>query len=119
MRLCTSATVGDVGDSARGLRVPALAQRQPAWILAPRTNAWLAYLFVGLAVTVLLEHLGTGALQRWTYGDQMPRLAFLGAGLSPMLQWLLVPPIAVWLTRRHVKGATDTDKPQLVIPGPR
>jgi len=30
---------------------------------------------------------------------------FFGIGLSLLLQWLVIPPLVVWLTRRHLLGA--------------
>jgi hypothetical protein len=98
---CTRATVGDVGTALAAYASGALAQRDRLWILHPRARGWLAYLLAGLALTVVFEYLGTGPLRRWMYGPQMLTLPILGTGLSPLLQWLLMPPLAVWLTRRH------------------
>ena len=102
--MCTRATVGDVATGLAAYASGALAQRDRLWILHPRARGWLAYLLAGLAITVVFEALGTGPLRRWTYGPQMLTLPILGTGLSPLLQWLLIPPLAVWLTRRHSRN---------------
>ena len=53
-------------------------------------------------MTVLMEWLATGSLNRWAYADSMPIVPFLGIGLLPALQWLLLPPLVVWFTRRQI-----------------
>ena len=99
--ICTRAALGDVGIGLAAYAAGALAQRDRVWIVHPRARGWLAYLLAGVATTLVLEYLGTGSLQRWTYDPNMLTLPLLGTGLSPLLQWLLVPPLGAWLTRRH------------------
>lgn len=50
---------------------------------------------LGISYTVLSEWLNTSALRNWAYSDLMPviSLAGLKIGLSPVLQWSLIPPI--------------------------
>jgi hypothetical protein len=99
--ICTRAAIGDVGIALSAYACAAAAQRTSLWVMRPRPEGWSAYLVFGLLVTVAFEHLGTGALQRWAYGGAMPTLPVLGTGLAPVLQWLLVPPLAAWLTARQ------------------
>ena len=101
---CTRATLGDLAIALAAYASGALAQRHRLWIVHPQLRGRLAYLLAGLVITVLFEHLGTGPLQRWTYAPQMPTVPLLGTGLSPLLQWLLVPPVAAWLARRHLRA---------------
>ena len=101
--ICARATAGDVGIAVAAYGVAAGAQLDSLWILHPRARAWCAYLLAGVATTVLLEHLATGPLQRWMYAPEMPRLPLVGTGLTPVLQWLLLPPVVAWLTYRHCR----------------
>lgn len=48
----------------------------------------------GLAYTVFSEWLNTGVRANWTYSGLMPTLPVLGTGLAPLLQWVVVPPLA-------------------------
>ena len=59
VRVCTLATACDVGIALVAYGGAALTQRARLWILRPRTIAWVIYLIIGLAITVLFEHLGT------------------------------------------------------------
>jgi hypothetical protein len=38
--------------------------------------------------------------QTWAYTDLMPKVPPLGTGLAPLLQWLLLPSVALHLARR-------------------
>jgi hypothetical protein len=49
-----------------------------------------------LAYTVFSEWLNTVVRESWAYRDAMPRLPWLGTGLTPVLQWIVVPGVAFW-----------------------
>ena len=59
---------------------------------------------IGLAYTVYSEYRNVEVLHSWAYSALMPRLPLLGTGLSPILQWMVVPTAAfAWARRRSVK----------------
>ncbi len=68
------------------------------WPLVRRKQVVLATMTFGLAYTVFSEWLNTAVRQSWAYSDLMPTLPFLGTGVSPLLQWLVVPAIALYLS---------------------
>lgn len=53
-------------------------------------------LLSGLAYTVFSEWLNVTVREAWTYSPHMPVLPWIGTGLSPVLQWLLIPVVAFW-----------------------
>jgi hypothetical protein len=59
-------------------------------------------LLLGPGYTIFSEWLNT-TLFRWSYSDLMPtlRIAGIEIGLAPLVQWLLLPPIALYLARRN------------------
>lgn len=59
----------------------------------------LAVLF-GLAYTLFSEWLNVAVRQSWAYADGMPVLPVLKVGLSPVLQWIVIPIAAFWWARR-------------------
>jgi hypothetical protein len=105
IRICTQATLGDAVISLAAFAAVAWWAGSRNWLIAPRKRELALYLAVGLAVTVVLEALATGPLDRWSYGDDMPRLPWLGTGVLPILQWLLLPLPILWLARNQVLGA--------------
>lgn len=54
----------------------------------------------GLAFTVFSEWLGTGVRASWVYSEWMPVIPFVLIGVSPLLQWVVVPVVALALSRR-------------------
>ena len=97
-------TVGDllIGAAALALaltlaRAGALAQWN--W---RRVALWSAILAV--VYTASSEWLNT-TLGRWSYAPSMPTLTLGGVriGLSPLAQWLVVPPLALFAARRKAR----------------
>lgn len=45
--------------------------------------------------------MNTVARAGWEYSALMPVVRFLGLeiGLSPLLQWMVIPPLALWLAK--------------------
>jgi hypothetical protein len=64
------------------------------------------FVLMGLALTIVLERLATGPLERWAYSDLMPIVPALGVGLAPLVQWIVLPLALVWLVRRQLAGVT-------------
>ena len=110
IKLCMSATVGDVGFAVTAFWLASLAARSRDWILRPTGFPVAIFLAVGVVLTVGFEYYYTTVSLRWTYSELMPLVPPLGTGLSPLLQWLVIPPLVVWLTRRHLLGAQAIDE---------
>lgn len=102
--LCTRATLGDVVILLAAFWGAAIVARTRAWALTPRPLPFAVYLGIGIVITVAMEYLATDVLGRWTYNEDAPALPLLGTGLAPLLQWLLLPPLVLSLTRRHLMG---------------
>lgn len=56
----------------------------------------------GTAYTIFSEWMNTKVLSAWTYAEAMPTLELAGLeiGASPLAQWLLLPPLALYLARK-------------------
>jgi hypothetical protein len=61
----------------------------------------------GLAYTIFSEWLNTEIRGSWAYSEWMPTLPLIGAGLSPFAQWIVVPAVAFWWTRRPFVAVAD------------
>ncbi|MPZ55327.1 MAG: hypothetical protein GEU91_02280 [Rhizobiales bacterium] len=55
----------------------------------------------GLAYTVFSEWHNTEVRGSWAYSSLMPTLPGTGTGLTPFLQWLVIPIAAFWWACRH------------------
>jgi hypothetical protein len=104
VRVCTIAALGDIPIALTAFWSGALAARSRLWLLEPSRGAFFVYFLVGLVITIAYEFLATGPLAFWEYAPSQPRLPIIGTGLAPVLQWLLLPPLILWLARVHVLG---------------
>jgi hypothetical protein len=92
-------TGGDIVIAAAALLAALVAFGVPEWPLGRRWRVDTATIVVAIAYTAVSEHLNTvrGA---WAYSDLMPTLPWVGTGLAPVAQWLLVPVFALrWAYR--------------------
>ncbi len=101
---CVQAAAGDALMLLASFWLVALLWRDRRWILQPSTGALGLFLVPGLAMTVVFEALATDVWGRWTYADTMPVLPVTGTGVVPLLQWVLLPLLIVWLVRRWPTG---------------
>jgi hypothetical protein len=103
--MCSLATVGDAVVMTIAYWLTTFGVRSPTWVLEPRRKSVALFLLVGLIITLVLEFVAIRVPWGWTYAPSMPRLPLLGAGLTPVLQWLVLPPVVLWIVRRQLYGA--------------
>ena len=80
----------------------ALAIWAPAdWPARGRIAVLLTTVFLGLGYTIFSEWLNIEVRQAWAYRAWMPVIPIINTGLSPVLQWVIIPVAAsVWAWRR-------------------
>lgn len=100
--MCLLATFGDVGITLGSYAVAAsIATRR--WLMRPAVAPFLTYLAAGLVMTIAFEYVNVYMLHRWSYAPRMQVMG--GIGVLPLLQWIVLPPIVLWLARRHFASA--------------
>lgn len=99
---CTQATFGDAIISLVAFWCVTAVARSRLWILDPSPSQVGAFVAVGVVITIILEALATGPLERWSYTSSMPTLPVLGTGILPLLQWIVLPPLTIWFVRRQL-----------------
>ncbi len=80
--------------------------RRESWLssmLAFKRTVYLAMLF-GVSYTIFSEYLNTEIRQSWAYTSAMPTIPVFGTGLSPFLQWLILPGLGYWWIGRKFIG---------------
>ena len=58
----------------------------------------------GVGYTIFSEWHNTEVRNSWAYSSLMPTLPGLGTGLSPLLQWFVIPIAAFWWARPRRAG---------------
>ena len=101
--VCTQATIGDVGFALTAFWVTAMFRGSRRWVLTPSVRDVLLFLIVGTVLTVAFEYYYVEVAHRWTYAAWMPLLPPFGTGLSPFMQWLLVPLLVLLVSRKQLQ----------------
>ena len=93
-------TAGDVLIAAMSLIAALVLVGTARW---PHARFWrvaCCTMLAGFGYTLWSEYLNTVIRQTWTYTDAMAVLPWLGVGVTPLLQWVVVPAVALWLAGR-------------------
>jgi len=101
-------TLGDVLIGTAGLVLALILARER------RLNEWhgrrIAILsaLIGVAYTAFSEWMNITILRAWKYAPAMPTLSIgdFELGLTPLAQWLVIPPLALYLALRSIRSAT-------------
>jgi uncharacterized membrane protein (UPF0136 family) len=93
-------TAGDLLIAALALIVALLAVGHRDWPDQRFVPVVVVAVVIGLSYTVYSEWLNTVVRKSWTYSPLMPTLPRIGTGLSPFIQWLVVP-ITAFTALRH------------------
>lgn len=103
-------TGGDAMIGAAALLLALILGREKSlarwrWRQIPAITA-----LAGSAYTIFSEWMNTTVLRSWTYAETMPTLDVAGIeiGASPLAQWLLLPPLALYLARKTRRWPSKT-----------
>lgn len=86
-------TLGDVLILLASFWVTSIALRSRQWPLRHPLAGGALFALLGLAYTIWSEWINTGVRGVWEYTPSMPTIA--GIGITPILQWLVLPPLIV------------------------
>lgn len=94
-------TAGDLLIAMSALIAALVMIGTPKWSEDAQVFGRVALLAVllGAAYTIFSEWLNTVVRESWAYSQWMPVLPVLGTGLSPLLQWLVIPPLSLYAAR--------------------
>jgi hypothetical protein len=85
-------------------------------MVRPEIAPTLLLTFLGVVYTGWSEHtnLNRGA---WAYSEFMPLIPGTGIGLLPVVQWLLLPALAVWMAARLLVSLEIHELPRALHDG--
>ena len=94
-------TLGDVLVTLGSFWIVSIAKRNRRWILHLNRVTFISFIMAGVIVTVISERVNVHILKSWTYNQLMPIVSGLKVGLTPFLQWVVIPPAVLLLVRHH------------------
>ena len=88
-------TAGDVVIAITALVLALMLLGTINWPKQRHVSVSLSAVFIGLVYTIYSErvNIGNGA---WAYSDLMPIIPWLDVGLSPIVQWIVIPSFCFW-----------------------
>ncbi len=93
-------TAGDILIALSALAVALFVLGTPAWPGEGYVRVGIIAVVLGLGYTIFSEWLNIEIREAWAYRDIMPVIPLIGAGLTPMLQWIVLPVLGLWWARR-------------------
>lgn len=93
-------TAGDLLIGMSTLLLAVILVGNPGWPQRRFVRVALATVAIGVAYTIYSEWLNVDVRGAWAYAPAMPRLPWLGTGLAPFAQWLVIPALAFWRLAR-------------------
>lgn len=104
-------TAGDLGIAFLYLIAALVFLGDRDWLTRRYTVVAIGATVLGVAYTIYSERMnleGGG----WAYSNAMPIVPPFGIGLSPVLQWLVVPPVGLAVARRVLASAEGRPRDQ-------
>jgi hypothetical protein len=102
----------DVLIAAAALMIALILSRASEWPKRHFGRVAAATLTFGLGYTVLSEYVNTVVRATWAYSDLMPTMPWLGTGLAPLAQWIVIPGLALACLRHSLAVPHDQSRIQ-------
>jgi hypothetical protein len=99
-------TLGDVLILLSAYWIMAWVVKDRYWVIGLRVRDLAGFTGLGLGYTIVSEWVNVDIRGSWGYAVTMPRVPWIGTGLTPFIQWVLLPPFIAGVTRRLVWGKT-------------
>ena len=74
-------------------------------------RVYVASLTLGVVYTIYSEWLNTSVRGSWAYSGRMPVVPVIGTGLTPLLQWFVIPTVALWIAIGRAPWINDESRP--------
>ena len=101
VRAVLHCTAGDIVVALVSLVIALATVCNARWPDERSVAVAIAVVTAGVAYAIGSEYLNTVLRRSWTYTEWMPTLPWVGTGLAPLAQWVVVPAFALFSARCH------------------
>jgi hypothetical protein len=103
-------TWGDVIITIGSFWFVSLTSWNRRWFLGLNKINFIGFIMVGVAYTFFSEWANIQIFKSWSYNESMPMIPWTEVGLSPVLQWVVIPSTVILLTRHYFLFAQERAK---------
>lgn len=100
-------TAGDVVIASNALVLAIVFVGDRRWPELGFRRVLLSAVCFGVLYTVYSEWFNVIYRKTWAYSDSMITVPWIGTGLAPLAQWLVLPPLCLLLARRRSLRSGD------------
>lgn len=95
-------TLGDVILALGSFWTVSLMSHNRRWFSNLNRLNFVGFITVGVIGTVFSEWANVHIFKSWSYNESMPIIPLLKVGLTPFLQWMVIPPVTILLVKRYL-----------------
>lgn len=95
-------TAGDVLIASLTLVAALVVCGSSNWPCTGFTRVAMTAVALGVGYTIYSEYMNTVVRQSWSYAEAMPRLPWIGTGIAPLLQWIILPAAGLRFVSIHI-----------------
>jgi hypothetical protein len=100
-------TLGDAMIAGLALLSALALFARATWPRDGTDRVYWATVAFGIGYTIYSEWLNTNVRGNWAYSDLMPVVPGIGTGLAPLLQWVVIPTLALRVAIGRAPWADD------------
>jgi len=97
-------TVGDTLIMLAGYILISLYRKDYRWVVHAHIKDFAALVAMGVLYTVISEYVNVYIKQNWSYSSYMPLVPVIRIGVIPIIQWIILPPAIVFITKRQIRA---------------
>ncbi len=97
-------TLGDSIILLTGYILMSFYYRNFSWVHNSNVKHHAIFVVMGITYTLFSEYLNVYVRNSWSYSDYMPLLPLINISLVPVFQWIILPPVVIFITKRQIRG---------------
>lgn len=97
-------TIGDTFILMIGYMLVSFYYKNLSWIYDSNVKHHAMFVLMGVTYTVFSEYINVNIRNSWSYSEYMPLLPYTNIGIIPLVQWVILPPVIIFITKRQVRG---------------
>lgn len=74
------------------------------WICHPKMRDYFVLCLLGVSYTFFSEYVNVYIKHSWSYSEYMPLMPLIPVGIIPLVQWVILPPVIVFITKRQIRS---------------